>query len=149
MSRRPRSRSAWTLLGCAMLAWAAAGCGGDGLIPVTGQVTLDGEPLKAGSVTFHPDGGKGNRTQHIPAGMVEGGVYVVFTNGVKGAPPGPYKVTVTATDFSGKAPPKTATAQVPKSLIAERYGAKTTTPLEVEVVPSPAAGAYNLKVSRN
>ena len=48
---------------------ALSGCG-DGttekFAPVMGKVTTNGAPLSTGSVTFHPDSGKGNSTQHIP-----------------------------------------------------------------------------------
>ena len=73
-----------------------AGCGGKGevLVPVEGQVTVDGKPLATGTVVLHPDKGKGNTTMHEPRGEVEaGGKYKVVT-GTKtaGAPPGWYSI---------------------------------------------------------
>ena len=53
-----------------------AGCGkdagvGEKLLPVVGAVTLNGQPLTTGGVTFHPDATKGNNTQHLPAGVLD------------------------------------------------------------------------------
>ena len=77
------------------------------------------------------------------------GKYTLVTNGRKGAPPGWYKVAVTAT-----APAELDTKRgpshhpVPKSLLPAKYGQAKTTDLLIEVVEHPAPGAYDLKLSR-
>ena len=53
----------------------------------------------------------------------------------------------------GDAPPAAAKGPLtqrpaPKSVVPARYGRAATTPLEVEVVASPTAGAYDLTSSR-
>lgn len=134
-------------MGC-VLACTALGCGSDNLLPVTGTVSFDNRPLAAGSVVFHPDASKGNTSQHLAAGEVKDGKYELWTNRQQGAPPGAYKVVLIADNFSGPdAPKKGATAEMPKSLLPARYADKEKTPLSVVVTSSPAAGAYDLKVT--
>jgi len=124
---------------------AAAGCGAERMTAVTGTVTLDDQPLKGGSVAFHSD-----EHQHIPAGAIQDGKYEIVTNGKKGAPPGAYKVVVIADDFSVDQYPekKSGTAALPKSMVALKYADKNKTPLRVTVTDQPAAGAYDLKVTK-
>lgn len=123
----------------------AAGCGAERMTPVSGNVTLDDEPLKGGGVTFFSD-----QHEHIPAGVIAAGKYEIFTNGKKGAPPGAYRVIVIADDFSVDQYPekKSATASLPKSLVALKYADKEKTPLRVTVTEQPAADAYDLKVTK-
>jgi hypothetical protein len=132
-----------------LVALLAAGCGGGNTHPVSGTVTIDGTPLAArnGLVTFVPDKAKGNVTQDEPAGTVDDrGRYTLYTNGRRGAPPGWYKVVVTGLADAPTAAAKGPLTQrpVPKSAVPARYGRAETTPLEVEVVASPTAGAYDL-----
>src|SRR5262245_40091564 len=89
------------LLGCGA-ALVVAGCGGDSdkLAPVVGKVTVDGKPLKSGTVSFRPDASKGNSSQHQPNGEIdaEGNYEMLVPPAKKGAPPGWYKVVVMAYD---------------------------------------------------
>jgi hypothetical protein len=132
----------------------ACGCGGPGVTtyPVRGSITLDGAPLKAKTtvILFKPDAAKGNTTPFEPTGTLNAaGQYTVSTLGKKGAPPGWYKVVVTATG-----PPRPAKEDkrrhhpLPVSLVAAKYGQTQTTDLAVEVVAQPAEGAYDLKLVR-
>src|SRR5262249_14047953 len=86
--------------GLGLCVWALAGCGdGSGLkvVPVAGKLTIDGQPLTTGSISFRPDAARGNRSQHHPTGTIdEEGRYQLFTAGKKGAPLGWYKVMVFA-----------------------------------------------------
>jgi hypothetical protein len=127
----------------------AFGCGSGGnLLPVSGTVTLDGQPLQAGDVQFHPETSP-DRSQEMPIGHIKDGKYELTTRGKKGAPPGKYKVVVLSNQFSGEAGPKaSATKEVPRSLINTRYSTAATTPLSKEVVESPAPDAYDLKVTK-
>jgi len=132
-----------------LIALLAAGCGGGNTHPVSGTVTIDGTPLAArdGLVTFVPVRAKGNAAEDEPAGTVDDrGRYTLYTKGRRGAPPGWYKVVVTGL---ADAPPAAAKGPLtqrpaPKSVVPARYGRAETTPLEVEVVASPTAGAYDL-----
>jgi len=132
---------------CGMLCAAVWGCGsgGEKLAPVTGEVTVNGMPLTTGAVTFHPDAAKGNSTPHIPVGTLDSqGNYKLISATKEGAPLGWYKVTVSAQE---PIDPKNPYAP-PKHLISPKFSEPNTSGLEVEVVTSPAAGAYDLKLAR-
>jgi hypothetical protein len=121
-------------------------------LPVRGKVTLDDVPLSAESavVLFKPDASKGNRSPFEPVGNVDrDGNYTLVTKGKRGAPPGWYKVIVTATEARIEAPkdPKRGHPH-PRSVVPAKYGLAKTTSLMVEVVESPAPGAYDLKLTK-
>jgi len=81
------------------------GCG-NGLATVTGQVTLNGQPLRGGNsdtrvtVQFQPVNGAGSTAIGLAD---ENGNYELATGSKDGIPPGEYLVTCTATTLS---PPK-------------------------------------------
>ena len=131
---------------CMTLAALPAGCGSSGagrLVPVAGKVTLDGKPLATGSLVFKPDAAKGNAGQLEPSGTLAGdGSYALFTKEKPGAPVGWYKVGVVAQQASPNDP------YLMKSLVPERYNDAESSGLAVEVVASPAANAYDLKLAR-
>jgi hypothetical protein len=87
-----------------VLAVAVAGCGGTSgpdLVPVTGQITENGNPLAGAGVTFTPQG----QTEAAPSwGKVDenGRFELVYNDGRKGAVPGKHQVVITV--MSG-APP--------------------------------------------
>lgn len=138
-----------------LLSFLFSGCGDNGigvLYPVNGRLLQNAEPLKvaAGNVVLKPDAEKGNSTKFAPAGTIDAdGNYVVYTKQHRGAPPGWYKVIVTA---SGAPPKPTAnkssTRPVAKSLLPASYGQEESTPLAIEVVEDPSDGAYDLDVSQ-
>ena len=76
------------------------GCGGrdEGpeVIPVKGQVTVNGEPLKGAGVSFRPDTERGNTAEYMPGGSTDeqGNYEIAAVANKKGAPPGWYKVVV-------------------------------------------------------
>jgi hypothetical protein len=132
----------------------ASGCGGGAGIgtvyPVAGLVTLNDKPFNAETavIVFKPDAARGNSSSLEPTGRVDpDGRYTLITSGTAGAPPGWYRVIVTA--HAGKPQhPKTTRDQRPvtKSLLPMKYGAVKTSDLAIEVVEQPAAGAYDLKL---
>jgi hypothetical protein len=76
------------------------GCG-NGMSEVQGTVTLDGAPLAGGSgvkatVLFQPDGQPGASGVGI---LDANGNYALMTGSQEGVPPGPYLVTVSATQI--------------------------------------------------
>src|SRR5262245_21888782 len=87
-----------------LLGLLSAGCGDSEVgktYPVHGKVTLNGQPLVAKSaiVTFKPIAAKSNTTPFEPAASVDSsGNYTLYTKTRRGAPPGWYKVIVTAID---------------------------------------------------
>jgi hypothetical protein len=120
--------------------------------PVAGRITINQEPLTAKStvVLFKPDASKGNTSIFEPIGTVdENGDYMVLTKGKKGAPPGWYKVVVTATE-SAPVHPNSPQGHRPvaQSLVPAKYGLEQTSDLSIEVVENPAPGAYDLKLTK-
>jgi hypothetical protein len=61
----------------------------------------------------------------------------------EGAPPGWYKVTVTAQEPIDPQNPYAA----PRNLISTKWSDVATSGLEIEVVGNPVAGAYDLKLA--
>jgi hypothetical protein len=135
---------------------AFTGCGsGPKLYPVKGKVLLqDGSELKAGTVTFIPDAGRGNKVAKGPVGSIgKDGAYTVSTDGKEGAPLGFYKVTVTTQmpgmDAGPVDPSKPPTLpNMGGGDVNKAFSAADTTPLSVEVVAAPEPGHYDLKVKR-
>lgn len=138
---RPRFRYFQYVLFTAGLVLLASGCGGDGpkQYPVEGTVTLDDKPV-TGSVAFHPDSSKGNKSTVAPGGDADaGGKFTLFTGGKAGAPPGWYKVTVAEKEELDSTKPESK-SKVNKS----KYNDPEKTPWTVEVVEKPGADAYKL-----
>ncbi len=140
---------------------ALAGCRGDGVdaVPVSGQITVDGEPLrsKAGMVNLVPNKEKGNNTALQPSGPVdENGNYTIYYDtGKKGAPPGWYRVQVSAMPQGDQPLPTMGPRRIGKGsppsvprLFNLKYASAKDSGLEIEVVRDPAPGAYNLKLSK-
>jgi hypothetical protein len=136
---------------------STTGCGDSSgvgrTVPVAGKVTVDGAPLTAKStvVLFKPDASKGNTSSFEPTGTVdEDGNYTLKTNGKNGAPPGWYKVVVTAREEGAPVHPKNQKAHRPvaRSLLSVKYGKAETSGLSLEVVENPDPGAYDLKLTK-
>jgi len=129
----------------AFLLLCGAACDSDPVgkrVPVKGKVTVNGKALKQGSLVYWPDTGKGNKSP-FEAGATIGddGSYELFTKGKAGAPPGAYKVTVAAQTTVDSTTPDKA-----KNLVPSAYTTKETTPLLIDVVETPGADAYDLKI---
>jgi hypothetical protein len=103
---------------------------------------VDDKAIAAGSVAFHPDESKGNKSKKVAVGDITDGSYKLFTDGKPGAPPGWYKVTIAA-----QTQVDSDKAELAKSLVADKFTDPMETPLLKEVTASPSAGAYDLKVS--
>ncbi len=115
---------------CLMLIAALlSGCNqskGERLLPVNGSVLIDGQPpqSKTGYIMLKADVSKGNNTSLVPAGVIDvDGHYELFTGQRRGAPPGWYKVIVTATTAPpNRIPAQSTTRPVAKSLLPPQYG---------------------------
>lgn len=136
----------------------ALGCGQKevSLAPVTGKVTVDGQPLTSGTVSLILDVPLGNEgaeeagratTIGLSGGKIgSDGTYKIYTGGKEGAPLGKYKVRII--------PPQTETKEDKEGKEAPDIGYKkdytdaNKTPLHIEVVASPQAGAYDLKLKK-
>jgi hypothetical protein len=112
----------------AMAAWGAAGCTGEGtnanLVPVTGNITLDGKPLVGASVTFVGTGatpGLGGVGMTDEAGNFE----VSHFRAGKGLDPGDYKVLVSKVVMSDGSPIPAGTLSIAelstRELVPRRY----------------------------
>jgi hypothetical protein len=93
-------------------------------VPVVGKVTAKGAPLKRGAVIFRPDTSKRGGAMQAQGAINTEGRYELYTFDKKGAVAGWYKVKVVKDDGTEEEFPS------------------------VEVSPSTAAGAYNLKVTK-
>src|SRR5215470_13236777 len=82
----------------AALAVGAVGCGNDQVAPVSGRVTLDGQPLANAAVTFQPvrTEGKGNPGPGSGGFTDADGRYTLKVTGTeaRGAVVGKHKVTI-------------------------------------------------------
>jgi hypothetical protein len=127
------------LLGCCVI--LGGGCATPVKVEsVSGKVTVGGQPVTSGQVTFLPVGKEGG-SAGLSAGTIdETGTYKIFTAGKEGAPAGKYKVTVT--------PSMVPTGdKMPTTPFNAKYRDPTNTPLTIEV-PSTAPGGYDLKLSK-
>lgn len=115
------------------------------LIPVTGKVTIQDEPLPYGRIVLKPDATQGNMFQGEPSGEIKSdGTYTLQTDGKPGAPVGIYHVTIfsikPSTPEDGYKPPVWAASQ--------DYSHPDKSGLTLNVVESPAAGAYDVKLTK-
>lgn len=104
----------------------AAGCSGDGLHAISGQVTLGGQPLENGAIDFLPADGKGPTA----GAVVEAGRYAVRTA------PGRKIVRIRGYRKVGQEPavpgdPTSPMIDVNRQIVPERYNAKTELQCEV------------------
>lgn len=113
----------------AMIFWLQ-GCGSAGpeRFAVKGTVTLDGEPVSEGSISFIPSGPEGGPTT---GSLIENGKFSIPAE--KGAVLGDHKVEIRAPKQTGNQIPVTPPAVSPDGMvdevvesIPEKYNSKTT-----------------------
>lgn len=134
------------LIGFALLVACclAIGCGAGGKVanvPVSGKVSVNGTPVTSGQVSFIP--AAGTEGGGLSAGPIDNaGTYTISTGGSAGAPLGKYKVTVTPSmvPSGGKGMPAVA--------FNKRYLDSKSSPITIDVVANPAAGHYDLKLTK-
>jgi hypothetical protein len=114
------------------LSLVSLGCSGPYAASVSGTVTLDGQPLTTGNVSFYPDGGSG-----APAyGQIDSsGNYSLSTGSNTGLAPGKYIAVVVATKDPPQPYDKTGAEIPPIPITPGKYGSTTTSDLHVEVNP--------------
>ena len=137
-----------TLLSTAVMGLAVIGCGGeptDNLprVAIAGSVTMDGQPLPAGTILFFPEG-KSDEAAASATGQIEKGEFAIPRE--RGPVPGNYKVSISHTDqpeghvkIELKKPGKKGAAAY-KELIPAKYNTKSE--LEQAI---PAGGKSDLK----
>ncbi len=122
------------LLFCCLPLGLLIGCNSSPTAPVSGTVTIDGQPAPENTrVTFQPVGESGQ----VATGLVDAaGNYELYTGaaGLEGAEPGTYKVYLSP-DMSGEsymdagnAPPKADSGTIP-----QKYRSPDSSPKQVEV----------------
>jgi hypothetical protein len=128
---------------------ACGGCGGDRgpvLYPVSGVVTVDGQPLDKAGVAFQPDESKGNKLGLFPAGTTDAtGKYELMTASKNGAPAGHYKVVVipyTPPPFGGEVP---KAAAIPFN---KKFSDPKTTELSFEVAKNSKPLVFDIKLTK-
>jgi len=150
------SGSPWRLFAPPAVAFVllfVTGCGDSGptLHSVTGKITFDGQPVvrQTTTVVLKPIAPAPDQTGLEPVGKVDfEGNYTVFTGGRKGAPPGRYKVVVTAHDEHIDLKQPRPKRPIPNSLLPAKYASAQTTELTIEVVETPPPGAYDLELKK-
>jgi hypothetical protein len=127
-----------TLIGCGSK-------GGKNNVPVSGRVTLDGEPLTTGGqVSFIPFDQGAGASETIGGTIDPSGGYKVFSGGKEGAPPGRYKVTVSPS----MTPVKDSGPAMPRMPFDQSFGDSSRTKLFVEVKADAPPGSYDLKLTK-
>lgn len=142
----------------AVLAAAASGCGKPEpppRVPVSGIVTIGGQPVPSALVTFYPMF-EGFGGEVIAEGVSDrAGRYTLAGPLGEGACVGRHKVTVSDAPTPADAREQSVEAQrrlqaflqtLTNRPIGQRFGALATTPLEVEVTAE--GGDYDLEVTR-
>jgi len=129
------------------------GCGDSGptFYPVTGRITFDDQPMvrQTTTVVLKPVAPAPDHIGPEPVGKVDfEGNYTIFTGGRQGAPPGLYKVVVTAHDEHIDLKQPRPKRPIPNSLLPAKYASAQTTDLTIEVVETPPPGAYDLKLKK-
>lgn len=121
-----RTRVLWGVAAFALLG-LVAGCGGPPQAKVSGTVTLDGQPLETGTISFYPTANAGQTT----GGGIENGRFTVD------ASPGEMTVVISANKVVGKTQMFPDSPPVDKLMerIPDRYN-KTS---ELKVVLKPGA----------
>lgn len=121
--------------------FSLTGCGGSsdslpGLTPVSGTVSLDGEPVVEGSILFTPEKGRVSN-----ATTDENGNYELFyKSGIPGAVHGKHTVSITATENMDLPADK-------QMVIPAKYNTRTT--LEVEISGTePIVKDFNLTTGK-
>lgn len=116
-----------------------SGCGGTDRQSVSGTVTLDGQPLSSGSITFLPT----DKTSAAgsPGGVIKDGAFDIPTKA--GPLPGKYKAVIQAMKETGKNMEGPGGTTIPESVpvpIAESAG------IDVEVTTS-GPNTLNIQVT--
>jgi hypothetical protein len=127
-----------------------AGCSGSGgVVPVSGVVTLDNQPLGGAMVEFHPF----SESPRVAVGVADeqGRFELTTIDPGDGAMPGTYRVTVDVPDQSPSGDPGTefdalvaAPSEAQQRIVPVKYTLVDKTPLTVKV---PVSGKLELALS--
>lgn len=134
-------RGSLRLLGLVAVCVFMTGCGDDFGATATGTVKHEGKLLGLGTITFHPEGGRGAVAY---AGIQSDGSYSLTTGERAGLAPGKYRVTVVAAE---EVPPPAGSmaSPTPRLITPKLYGDVTTTDLTADVQPGSNTIDFELK----
>ena len=119
----------------------SVGCGSPSDVGfVTGVVTLDGEPVQHGSVSFYPAGGRAS----VGGTKQDGSYELIYTRSRKGALIGEHKVTIAQEKESSISDDEPA-AEFKKANIPRKYTNEKTTDLTATVVQGNNVINFDLK----
>lgn len=122
-------RELWWGSCIALVLTGVIGCGGPYDATVVGMVTLDGNPIQTGSISFVPSSGG-------PQGYAlvdQSGNYEVFTGREAGLPAGQYNVSVVARESSTTRSEDGGPPPPGKAITPQWYASPTTSGLEFTV----------------
>jgi hypothetical protein len=111
---------------CTLVLCCTLGCGGS-TSSVSGRVTLDGQPLTKGTITFNPTGDAPAAIGQISSS----GSYRLSVGTSSSVAPGQYQVTIVATELVEPTP--TDPSPLPKMLTPEKYNDPATSDLTADV----------------
>ena len=140
---------AWLWLAVLSMAMASSGCGRSGKqipnrVPVSGRVTLAGQPLAYGTVQLVPDSPDG----HAAMATIKGGSFTLASaESVPGVVKGSYKVSIVSPqpiDPSNR-PSDIFSPEANKSNIPKRYGNIETSGFNVDVTGPTRDLTFELK----
>lgn len=139
-------RSACFLFLCASCLALSGGCDDTEPLPpmaaVSGKAMVGDTPLTGGHVSLHPISAD-QKLPGLAAGEIDAsGNYTIHTAGQTGAPLGKYKVTVNPS----MVPP--GGDKMPSAPFNAMYSDANKTPLTIDVVENPKAGAYDLELKK-
>lgn len=158
MKRNSRTIPVLAATGLLLLVY---GCGGESVelpdtVPVTGTVTLDGDPVEGAQITLKPtgEGGHSARATSTADGTFEVYTYISASHDLEGAVPGSYQISVTKPSAAPSAPaahdasgPPTSRAEAEKAVreqamaaqeggaLPAKYASPTTSELTFTVSP--------------
>lgn len=149
------SHISWLLIiGTLFCSCFLTGCGGsDGpeLLQVTGKVTLDGQPVQSGVVTFLPDNSRQTSGPMATGLILEDGTYTVLSPGNRpGVIKGFHIVTVKCEEVLPSPDPdseyqKQKAKGIEPCKIPSSYGSEKTSALTAEVNPEALVVDLDLK----
>jgi hypothetical protein len=122
----------------ALIAFFAAGCGGEKVHRVSGKITFNGNPVPSGMIYFMPDGSKGH-TGPTGYANIKNGEYDTSSEGGRGVPSGP--VIVAIEGFDPSSPPDKPKTKMEKELASAESTIKTLFPRWETNWDMPAATA--------
>jgi hypothetical protein len=99
-----------------------------GRLPISGEVTFNGQPLESGSISFDPIGSQTERLQS--GGQIVNGKYEIAAP--QGLVPGEYQVRITSMIIDPNAPKDPVEPPKMISVVPPEFGSKTTQKVTVE-----------------